>query len=301
MTVAPSSMAADPGLLASLLQLMPSQQYYYPQMVNQAVLVQHLALQAKLAAQHEVKLVQVMEACQSSETSLGMEARREMVQELDILVKQWVRSEGLRQGLNWTQVEKLGGNVVTYGSFRLGVVDRDSDLDLLAVVPRHVTRDDFFQEFYMHLAKRPEVSELRALSKAYVPVIKFKYKDIDVDLTVARLMGGVSLPDSEDYLTQDAATRDLDPRCLRSLNGYRATRELLQLVPDVAKFQTVLRLVKLWARRQGIYGNMLGFLGGASWAILVTSAAKMEAERQGQGDNPVHLVYLFFKVRLQTL
>ena len=159
-------------MLASLPQLMPSQQYYYPQMVNQAVLVQHLALQAKLAAQHEVKLVQVMEACQSSETSLGMEARREMVQELDILVKQWVRSKGLRQGLNWTQVEKLGGKVVTYGSFRLGVVDRDSDLDLLAVVPRHVTRDDFFQEFYMHLAKRAEVSELRALSKAYVPVIK---------------------------------------------------------------------------------------------------------------------------------
>ena len=148
----------------------------------------------------------------------------------------------------------------------------------------------------MHLAKRLEVSELRALSKAYVPVIKFKYKDIDVDLTVARLMAGASLPDFEDYLIQDAATRDLDPRCLRSLNGYRATRELLQLVPNVAKFQTVLRLVKLWARRQGIYGNMLGFLGGASWAILVTSAAKMEAERQGQDYNPVHLVYLFFKV-----
>ena len=38
-------------------------------------------------------------------------------------------------------------------------------------------------------------------------------------------------------------------------------------MPDVQRFQTVLRLVKLWARRKGIYGNMLGFLGGASWAI----------------------------------
>ena len=85
-------------------------------------------------------------------------------------------------------MERTGGKVVTYGSFKLGVVERDSDLDLLAVVPRHVTREDFFTNFYHHLAKKNEVSELRALSKVFVPVIKFKYKDIDVDLTMARLM-----------------------------------------------------------------------------------------------------------------
>ena len=204
--------------------------------------------------------------------------------------------------MDWQQVERAGGKVVTYGSFKLGVVEKDSDLDLLAVVPRHVSREDFFADFYHHLAKKSEVSELRALSKAFVPVIKFKYKDIDVDLTVARLMCKEKIPEDEDFLMHHAATVDLDARCLRSLNGYRATRELLQLVPDVGKFQAVLRLVKLWARRQGIYGNMLGFLGGASWAILVAKACQLEGEQYPGVQQPiVYLVVLFFKVGLSCL
>ena len=227
-----------------------------------------------------------------------MEVRRQIVQELDTLVKQWIRSEGLRQGMGWAKVEQGGGKIVTYGSFKLGVVDRDSDLDLLAVVPKHINREDFFADFYIHLFKKTEVTELRALSKAWVPVIKFKYRNIDVDLTMARLMSCDRISEDEDHLALHSATRELDPRCLRSLNGYRATRELLQLVPDVAKFQTVLRLVKLWARRQGVYGNMLGFLGGASWAILVAKACQLEGEKGGVQDPVVHLIYLFFKVIL---
>ena len=130
-----------------------------------------------------------------------------------------------------------------------------------------------------------------------MPVIKFKYRNIDVDLTLARLMCNETIPEDEDFLTLHSVTRELDQRCLRSLNGYRATRELLQLVPDVARFRTVLRLVKLWARRQGIYGNMLGFLGGAAWAILVAKACQMEGEKHGCHEPIVNLVYLFFTVR----
>ena len=296
----PSTLASggpDPGLLASLLQQVssystgPSLPYYYPQLM-----AQQLSHQAKLAAQLEVQLLTTVESCHSIETPFGMEVRRQIVQELDTLVKQWIRSEGLRQGMGWAKVEQGGGKIVTYGSFKLGVVDRDSDLDLLAVVPKHINREDFFADFYIHLFKKTEVTELRALSKAWVPVIKFKYRNIDVDLTMARLMSCDRISEDEDHLALHSATRELDPRCLRSLNGYRATRELLQLVPDVAKFQTVLRLVKLWARRQGGYGNMLGFLGGASWAILVAKACQLEGEKGGVQDPVVHLIYLFFKV-----
>ena len=44
---------------------------------------------------------------------------------------------------------------------------------------------------------------------------------------------------------------------------------ILDLVPDVDTFQMSLRAVKLWAKSKGLYGNMLGFLGGFSWAVLV--------------------------------
>ena len=78
----------------------------------------------------------------------GMNLRRKIICELDTLVKQWIRSEGLRQSMNWNQVEQVGGKVVSYGSYKLLVVDKESDLDLLCVVPKHVTREDFFKNLY---------------------------------------------------------------------------------------------------------------------------------------------------------
>ena len=70
--------------------------------------------------------------------------RSKVVTELDTFVKQWIRSEGLRKRITWSQLEQVGGKVVSYWSFKLAVVDKESDLDLLCVVPKLVTRDQFF-------------------------------------------------------------------------------------------------------------------------------------------------------------
>ena len=48
-------------------------------------------------------------------------------------------------------------------------------------------REDYFQSFYKLLESRPEVAELRGLEHAFVPVIKMRYKNIEIDLTFARL------------------------------------------------------------------------------------------------------------------
>ena len=64
-------------------------------------------------------------------------------------------------------------------------------------------------------------------------------------------------------------------------------------MPDVTRFRILLRLVKAWAKSQGLYGNMVGFLGGVSWAILVAKVCQMELSSSG----PIaHLVFLFFDV-----
>ena len=47
-----------------------------------------------------------------------MNLRKQIVNDLNMLVKQWIRSEGLKSLMNWDQVEKIGGKVVSYGSLK---------------------------------------------------------------------------------------------------------------------------------------------------------------------------------------
>ena len=134
------------------------------------------------------------------EDEQGMNLRKRIVTELDMLVKQWVRSDGLRQAMSWNTVEQVGGKVVCFGSFKLSVVDKESDLDLLCVVPKHITREAFFHTLYKNLGKKDEVTELRQLPFAYVPVIKMIYRGIEVDLTMSRLLASEEVPEDEEFL-----------------------------------------------------------------------------------------------------
>ena len=42
--------------------------------------------------------------------------------------------------------------------------------------------------------------------------------------------------------------KNLDPKCVRSLNGCRVTDEILRLVPNIDNFRLALRAIKLWAK-----------------------------------------------------
>ena len=108
-------------------------------------------------------LLMVLQHYQCYDDSAGMELRERIISELDTLVKQWTRSEGLHKNMPWTQVEQVGGKVVSYGSYKLGVVDKESDLDLLCVVPKHVTREDFFNNLFDLLRKK--VSHMLSFSQ----------------------------------------------------------------------------------------------------------------------------------------
>jgi len=58
--------------------------------------------------------------------------------------------------------------------------------------------------------------------------------------------------------------------CILSINGKRNTDKIINMVkPNFENFKKVLKLVKHWAKRRAIYGNIFGFLGGVSWTILV--------------------------------
>lgn len=47
--------------------------------------------------------------------------------------------------------------------------------------------------------------------------------------------------------------KNLDQKCVRSLNGCRVTDEILRLVPNIDNFRLALRAIKLWAKRKIVW------------------------------------------------
>ena len=55
------------------------------------------------------------------ETEDSMRCRKEVLKNLNILVSQWIQSTSLESGMHWQDMEKMGGSIVTYGSYQLGI------------------------------------------------------------------------------------------------------------------------------------------------------------------------------------
>lgn len=118
-------------------------------------------------------------------------------------------------------------------------------------MPKHVSREDFFEHFPLILEKMTPsgaIEEMTPVPDAFVPIIKLEFSGISIDLIFARLANS-SVPLTLD-LKDNNLLRGLDERDLRSLNGTRVTDEILELVPQQKTFRTALRAVKLWAQRK---------------------------------------------------
>jgi poly(A) polymerase len=79
-----------------------------------------------------------------------------------------------------------GGAIFPFGSFKLGVNGPNSDIDILCVAPKHIKREEhFFGVLIPTLEKRSDVTELTAVKEAFVPVAKFKFDNVEIDLLFA--------------------------------------------------------------------------------------------------------------------
>ncbi|KAH6604086.1 hypothetical protein Trco_007532 [Trichoderma cornu-damae] len=174
-------------------------------------------------------------------------------------------------------VKNARGKVFTYGSFRLGVFGPGSDIDTLIVAPKYVTREDYFKHFpdlLVSMAPKGAITDLTVVTDAFVPIIKFEYSDISIDLIFSRIIQKQIAPDF-DNLKDSSLLRGLDEAELRSLNGTRVTDEILALVPEESTFKLALRAIKLWAQRRAVYANIMGFPGGVAWAMLVARVCQL--------------------------
>src|ERR1700742_3743099 len=106
-----------------------------------------LALPEPLDIQKTADLVEELKREKNYENEMGTKKRIATLKVLSKTTHEFVRDVSRKQGLPPSQINQFGGKVYPYGSYRLGVFGPGSDIDTLAVAPRHVKREDFFDLF----------------------------------------------------------------------------------------------------------------------------------------------------------
>lgn len=210
-------------------------------------------------------------------TDLWRLIRHKVLESLQTICNVFVQKIAkIKKPKNEALIRNARGKIFTYGSFRLGVFGPGSDIDTLVVAPEYVLRDDYFQYFpdlLLELAPEGSITDLAVVRDAFVPIIKFEYSGISIDLIFSRIIQTQLSPDLD--LKDVNLLRGLDEPELRSLNGTRVTDEILSLVPEQSTFKLALRTIKLWAQRRAVYANIMGFPGGVAWAMLVARVCQL--------------------------
>lgn len=216
--------------------------------------------------------------------------RTRVINRLWAMLRAWAVSIGTAKGVPDEQLAEGGGiQIQVYGSTRLEVHNYSSDMDLLCIAPEFLQKSDFFSSFCDTLSACPDVDNLLSIPEAYTPVIKFVMMGISIDLVFTSLqLPRLNVPiDALDL----RCLRGLDEQGVRSLNGVRVAEWLCKLVPNIQTYRVALRVIKHWAKQRGIYSNVLGFLGGINYAILVAMICQ-----QYQNATPYVLIQQFFAI-----
>lgn len=233
------------------------------------------------------------------DTPAGQARRAAVCAALDIVLRAYLSATlassasseaGSRMQDAWQRVHPL----LTFGSYRQGVHSPHSDIDALAMVPDAISREEFFHAFPLFLTHIAAVTQVRALPLAAVPVINLYMDGIAVDLLLARYHPAASVAAH----AHDVNIPADDVKSQLSYGGVQVTDAILAAITDAANavgltadasasvarvrpdtlssYRCALVTLKAWARARGLYGNMFGYLGGVSWAILTARCAVVQ-------------------------
>jgi hypothetical protein len=108
---------------------------------------------------------------EAGDAKVAFDFRRETVLgRVAAAVKKFVYEVSLSRGLSEAAANAAGGKIFTFGSYRLGVHGPGSDIDTLCVVPKHVSREDFFQTFEPMLRALEDATEV-SVSFEFDPMV----------------------------------------------------------------------------------------------------------------------------------
>ena len=222
-------------------------------------------------------------------------ARVKALGKLNELVAAFVKTAFERAGHGDLYNDVTSFRLRTFGSYRLDVHLPGADMDTVILVPKIVCRKDMFSILYPSMLARDDIKNVIKVEEARVPVIKFEMDGFEFDLAMAVFKSLNTLPEEFD-VTHDMHLKHVagDMQSITSLNGVRVTDTIRNLVPTMETLKYCIRALKLWAKRRGVYKNVLGFLGGISIEIMAARIGQMYPKAL-----PSKLVYFFFLVYSQ--
>lgn len=218
------------------------------------------------------------------ENQIDIQRKMKVLQDLNKIHNEWVRECAFQvEGIKDVNGQPIVGRMETSGSWRLGIYEKDSDIDLVCIAPRFCTYDLFFGLLADKLTSDRRVTQFRPISGAFVPIMSFLFDSVDIDLLLVTLPHASTVPKDLDILN-DELLNGMSEQSRRSFNGPRDTMVISQLIrsagsrlrnPPEAKdreqnFLKAIRCVRHWAKKRYIYSNKMGYLGGINFNILVT-------------------------------
>ncbi len=222
------------------------------------------------------------------ESEEGLKNREIVLAQLNELVQNWIQSEYICHETEEDEdiiVPRI--HFLTFGSYRLGIHSPHSDIDVLCVGPKGVTRDKFFQGFGSFLKSCLLVTKIILIEEAFVPLITIVFDSIEIDLIYVSL-NFEFVPETLNLLN-DKILDHLQPVDIRCLNGSRVTDTLYNLIPNKEVYISIVVFLKFWAKQRCIHSNTFGFLSGIAINILCAHVCKIFPN-----ESSAYLIHKFF-------
>jgi poly(A) polymerase Pap1 len=216
--------------------------------------------------------------------------RTEALHKLALVLKMWARMVVYQSGQPDKVVSQKHLKLLPYGSFKYDDAFEDSDIDLLCITSRYVTRKNFFYDLRRLFEGMKGVEGFTVITAACVPLIKMRFHGVAMDMCFTQLdVPCVPRLFNLEYI-EHMNIFALDDKSMTSMNGFIMTSKIAQLVPDFKTFTTTLNTVKLWAKRRQVYSALLGFLSGSSLSVMVGKLCQLNPKATS-----AELVSIFFQ------
>lgn len=167
--------------------------------------------------------------------------------------------------LKLCQVLGAQGSLRRMGAFYLGVPERNAELDLVFVLPEGSATQpaELLEKLQNALPKAIRSFPQGSLN---APGLRWRASHArHVQLFLAK----------EEKPNPSTPAPSAIPPSLAALYAHEVSSQILASVPSQEVFQDLLRVVKHWAKRRGLYGNLFGFFDGTTWALCCARVCQL--------------------------